>query len=177
MPGDSAKNPSDWFSEFKKVNSGASGPSTPPVPKDGERRRHNRFEIDGAQATLYREGLLTVIGVGRSNRARAALDLSEGGVRFLTHERLSVGSKVRILIQMEKYQDAIAASGEVKWCYQSAKKSEDFYAGVQFVGIEALQARKITLMRDWFTSPQFRAVRDSKRRQRSSAGSDVFQLK
>lgn len=159
----------DWFAEFKKVN-----PSSAPVReqtessketgKPGERRKHNRFEIDECQATLYREGLLTVLGVGKSNRARAALDLSEGGVRFLTHERLPVGTKVRMIIEMERYKDEISAAGEVRWCYQSAKNSQDFYAGVEFTDLAGAEKRKIAMMRDWFTSPQYRAVRDSKKR-------------
>src|ERR1700675_2674611 len=112
MPGDPDKNQADWFAEFKKINKGGPAPGNAPgktsestpteTKKSSERRRHNRFEIDECQATLYREGMLTVFGVGRSNRARAALDLSEGGVRFLTHERLPVGTKVRMIIEMEK---------------------------------------------------------------------------
>lgn len=168
MPG---KDPpqADWFAEFKKLN-----PSPAPVReqsessketgKPGERRRHGRFEIDECQATLHRDGLLTVLGVGKSNRARAALDLSEGGVRFLTHERLPVGVKVRVVIEMERYKDQITASGEVRWCYQSAKHAEDYYAGVEFTGLAPAEKRKIAMMRDWFTSPQYRAVRDSKKK-------------
>ncbi len=109
MPAPPDKDPpqADWFAEFKKLN-----PSSSPAPvreqtestkeagKPGERRRHTRFEIDECQATLQRDGLLTVLGVGKSNRARAALDLSEGGVRFLTHERLPIGTRVRVVIEM-----------------------------------------------------------------------------
>ncbi|MBI3855364.1 MAG: PilZ domain-containing protein [Planctomycetes bacterium] len=171
MAGGPDKNQSDWFAEFKKVNKGAP-PGTPSKPdstpagakKDSERRRHSRFEIDECQANLYREGILSVFGVGKGNRARAALDLSEGGVRFLIHERLPVGTKVRMNIQMEKYKDEIEASGEVRWCYQSAKNVEDFYAGVQFENLDPVQKRKIALMREWFTSPQYRAVRETKRK-------------
>ena len=163
---------SDWFAEFKKVNPG----STPPAPvreqtesskeagKPGERRRYHRFEIDECQATLYREGLLSVLGVGKNNRARAALDLSEGGARFLTYERLPVGTKVKMVIEMERYKDHITASGEVRWCYQSAKNAADFYVGVEFTDLDPAEKRKIATMRDWFTSPQYRAVRDSKKR-------------
>lgn len=174
MPGDSDKNQADWFAEFKKANTkaaakpGAKSDSTSTEGKASDRRRHNRFEVDECQATLYREGVLTVFGVGKGNRARAALDLSEGGARFLIHERLPIGTKVRMIIQMEKYKDAIEASGEVRWCYQSARAAEDFYAGVQFSDLQPAQARKIALMRDWFTSPQYRAVRETKKRQRSS---------
>jgi Tfp pilus assembly protein PilZ len=160
---------SDWFAEFKKVN-----PSPAPVRelsessketgKPGERRRHNRFEIEDCQVTLHREGLLTVLGMGKNNRARAALDLSEGGVRFLIQERIPVGSKVRMVIEMGRYKDQISAAGEVRWCYQSGKNAEDFYAGVEFIDLPATEKRKIAMMRDWFTSPQYRAVRDSKKR-------------
>lgn len=174
MPGDSDKNQADWFAEFKKANkpasprAGAKSDSTASEGKPSDRRRHSRFEVDECQATLYREGVLTVFGVGKGNRARAALDLSEGGARFLIHERLPIGTKVRMIIQMEKYKDAVEASGEVRWCYQSARQAEDFYAGVQFSDLEPAQVRKIALMRDWFTSPQYRAVRETKKRQRSS---------
>jgi hypothetical protein len=162
----------DWFAEFKKLNTSSSSPapvreqsdSSKEAGKPGERRHHNRFEIDECRATLHREGLLTVLGVGKSNRARAALDLSEGGVRFLTHERIPVGTKVRIVIQVERYKEQISAGGEVRWCYQSAKNSDDFYAGVEFVDLPGSEKRKIAMMRDWFTSPQYRAVRDAKKR-------------
>jgi len=169
MAGDPDPSQSEWFAEFKKVNKSPNFPAKPePAPtgqgKSSERRRHSRFEVEECQATLYREGLLSVFGVSKSNRARAALDLSEGGVRFLTHERLPIGTKVRMIIQMEKYQDQIEASGEVRWCYQSVKKTEDFYVGVQFSDLEPSQKRKIALMREWFTSPQFRAVRETKRK-------------
>jgi c-di-GMP-binding flagellar brake protein YcgR len=178
MPGDPDKNQADWMAEFKKVNKGAPAPanvqgkleesSSSQAKKSTERRRHSRFEIDSCQATLYREGMLTVFGVGKSNRARAALDLSEGGVRFLTHERLPVGTKVRIIIEMEKYKDQIEASGEVRWCYQSAKIAEDFYAGVQFEDLDPVEKRKIAQMREWFTSPQYRAVRETTRKKGQS---------
>ncbi len=159
----------DWFAEFKKLN-----PSTTPVretsetPKESgkpsDRRKYHRFEIDECQATLHREGLLTVLGVGKNNRARAALDLSEGGVRFQISERIPVGTKVRIIIEMERYKDQITASGEIRWCYQSGKNSSDFYAGVEFIDLPASEKRKIAMMRDWFKSPQYRAVRDAKKK-------------
>lgn len=166
-----------WFAEFKKANKGGAPATAPreesgPAPRAGERRRHPRFGVDECQATLYREGLLTVLGMSKNNRARAALDLSEGGVRFITAERLPIGTRVRMIIQMEKYRDEIEASGEVRWCYQSLKKTEDYYVGVEFLNLDAAQKRKINLMREWFTSPQYRAVREKQRR----AKEDEFQF-
>jgi hypothetical protein len=168
-------NQADWFAEFKKLNPSSQAPvpvreqteSSKEAGRPGERRRHSRFEIEDCHATLYREGLLTVLGVGKSNRARAALDLSEGGARFLTIERLPVGCKVRIIIQVERYKDQIEAVGEVRWSYQSGKSSQDFYAGVEFLDLPAVEKRKISTMRDWFTSPQYRAVRDAKNKKKN----------
>jgi len=173
MSGTPEKDQADWFAEFKKLNPGSSSaPAGAKTEKDTskenrkpeERRKHFRFEIDECQATLYRDGLLTVLGVGKNNRARAAIDLSEGGVRFQTLERFPIGSKVRVIIEMERYKEQIDASGEVRWCYQSTKNSEDYYCGVEFLDLPATEKRKIAMMRDWFTSPQYRAVRDAKKR-------------
>jgi Tfp pilus assembly protein PilZ len=170
MPGDPEKNQADWFSEFKKANQNYGLPpaKTETTPggskKSNERRRYERFEVDECQATMYRQGILTLFGVGKGNLARAALDLSEGGVRFQIHERIPIGTKVRMIIQMEKYKDQIEASGEVRWCYQSAKHSKDFYAGVEFEELDPSQKRKIAQMREWFTSPQYRAVRETARK-------------
>jgi Tfp pilus assembly protein PilZ len=80
------------------------------------------------------------------------------------NSRVAVGTKVRMVIEMDRYKDQIEASGEVRWCYQSAKSSEDFFCGVEFSDLAATEKRKISMMRDWFTSPQYRAVRDAKKR-------------
>lgn len=171
----------EWFDEFRKLNTGPKSgsspppdaspsdkadPAAPPAAKGGERRRHSRFEIDQVSAHLAKEGLLAFIGVGKGNLARAAIDLSEGGAQFMVHERLAPGTKVRVKISVEKFKDTIEAAGVVRWCFQSAKSKEQFYAGVQFVGIDGVQSRKIASLRDWFTSPQFKALRQSRGRPR-----------
>jgi len=166
--------PDDWFEEFKKLNAssppqapgvpvGGAGPSSP-ASKDTERRRHHRFEIDEASAQLYKEGFLSILGMGKGNLARATIDISEGGAQFLVHERLAIGTKVKLRIAVDKFQDAIEAGGIVRWCYQSAKKKEDFFVGVQFNRTEPAQERKIAAMRTWFTSPQYKAVKQSRAR-------------
>jgi c-di-GMP-binding flagellar brake protein YcgR len=173
MPGTPEKDQANWFAEFKKLNpSSGSAPAGAKTERDTskenrkpeERRKHSRFEIDDCQATLYRGGLLTAFGVGKNNRARAALDLSEGGVRFQTLERFPIGAKVRVIIGMERYKEQIEAAGEVRWCYQSTKNSADFFCGVEFLDLPATEKRKIAMMRDWFISPQYRAVRDAKKK-------------
>ena len=81
----------------------------------------------------------------------------------------------KIKIEMEKYSDSVEATGVIRWCYQSAKKKTDFFAGVQFLDLDAATRRKINLMREWFTSPQYRQVRETKQRQRKTP-SDIMRL-
>jgi hypothetical protein len=160
------KDEAAWFKEFQELNK-ASAPS-PSGSKDSNRRKHPRFELDGASASLYREGLLSFIGVGKDNVARSALDLSEGGVRLLLQERVAPGTKVRVRIHMEKYQEEIVASGVVRWCFRSAKNSTDYYAGVMFTEVDGSNLKKIALMKEWFTSPQFKAMRETRLQKKKS---------
>ncbi|HXG59950.1 MAG TPA: PilZ domain-containing protein [Planctomycetota bacterium] len=153
--------PPDWFKEFQEVNRASAGPGSA-----DRRRRHPRFEIDDSSITLYREGLLASLGWGKNNLARGALDLSEGGARLLLDRRVRPGTKVRVRIQMERYKDVVEAVAVVRWCYENARKKGEFHAGVMFVKLDDAQRRKLALMRDWFTSPQYKALRESRQRQK-----------
>jgi hypothetical protein len=169
--------PDEWFNEFKKLNTQGTEPSVPPAneaspgqnepstAQGSDRRVHNRFEVDQASAHLYKDGLFAFIGVGKgTNLARAAIDVSESGAQLMIHERLSPGTKVRLKIAVEKYKEVIETTGIVRWCYQSAKKKQDFFVGVEFLAMDAAQARKLAAMRDWFTSPQYKAIRQGRLR-------------
>jgi len=164
----------EWYKRFQELNKTSSAPAPavptpavrPPSGRGTERRRHARFEVDDSHVTLYRDGLLTKVGFGKENKARLVVDLSEGGLQVVTSERLPLGSKVRIHLEFEKFQDAIELAGVVRWCFQNAQKKEDFYAGVQFTVVPPGESRKIAAMRDYFTSAQYRAIRESRRRKR-----------
>ena len=179
MPDRPAQEP-DWFKRFKEANAGAAEdspvaegerkPSSAVRRQDGagaERRRHHRFDLNETSLTLYREGLLTLIGVGRDNRAKVAVDLSEGGLQVIMNDRLNVGSKVRIRLEIEKFKDAIEAAGVVRWCYQNSRRKDDFHAGIQFENLPGTESRKIASMREWFTSPAFRAMRETRLRRQN----------
>ncbi len=152
--------PPDWFKEFQEVNRASSAPGP------DRRRRHARFEIDESSITLYRGGLLASLGWGKNNLARGALDLSEGGARLLLDRRVRPGTKVRVRIAMERYKDAIEAVAVVRWCHENPRKKGEFQAGVMFIKLDDAQRRKLALMRDWFTSPQYKALRETRQRQK-----------
>lgn len=150
-------------------------PSAPELPRGDSSGRHPkwsrqetrtylRFRIDDASANLSMKGFLTSLGLGRANKARAAINLSEGGVLLLVRELIPTGTKVTVRIEMEKYSDFIEATGEVRWCEQSARSDKDYYAGIQFLGLGPGDLRKIGQMREWFTSSEYRTRTAARRR-------------
>jgi Tfp pilus assembly protein PilZ len=118
-------------------------------------RRHARFTVqDEAQVVLYPEQLFNFMGLGKSNRAKAVVNLSEGGVLVRTSKELGRGIPVRILLNIEKFSDRFECKGEVNWCYPAADGGGDYFAGVAFKNLSAADARKIEKLRSWFTSPE-----------------------
>jgi hypothetical protein len=139
--------------------------SMPGSTGGSDRRRHARFEVDETQADLRKKGLLSSLGAG-ANKGREAVNLSEGGVRLRTSERIPPGTKVRVRIQIDRHKDTIEAEGVVRWTYQSARDKEVFFTGVEFAGEEPGRSKKITVMREFYTSPQYKAMKDSRVRKK-----------
>ena len=133
-------------------------------PPRQELRQHFRFRIEDASADLYLKGFLTSIGLGRVNKARAAINLSEGGTLLLTRERIETGTRVLVRIEMERFEDVIEAEGIVSWCEQSGKNDKDWYAGIEFKGLTPADGKKIANMREWFTSPEYKTRTATRRR-------------
>jgi hypothetical protein len=132
--------------------------------KRADLRQHPRFRIEDAKTELYLKGFLTKMGIGRKNEARVAVNLSEGGILVSTHGKLIPGAKVQLRIEMEKYKDVIETEGEVRWCYVSARNASEYYTGIQFVKLAPVHLAKITQMRAWFTSPEFKQKSATRRR-------------
>ena len=146
----------NWFNEDKAPPVRRAPAAVAPIRADN-RRRHVRFAIDSTQIQL-RNGLLSALSLG-SNKALKICDLSQSGARILVTERIPAKQKVRLKITLEKYQDQIEIGGDVVWCYSSANK-KDFILGVKFSLDDPATARKMTALQEWFTSPQYAALRN-----------------
>src|SRR5258706_5352664 len=148
-----------WFDEDAKQTPTPRPAAEPPTPLPADnRRRHARFHVSSTQVLLFRDGFLTALMLGGSNKARKVCDLSQGGARIMVTEKLTVKQKVRLKITLEKYQDQIEIGGEVKWCHPCTNK-KDFYVGIKFQSDDPSVLRKMTALHEWFTSPQYRALR------------------
>jgi Tfp pilus assembly protein PilZ len=153
----------------------ASSETNPAVPRptSHDRRKHLRFPVDECTLTLYRSGLMNTIGIRRDNLGKAVLDLSEGGLRARVSEKLEIGARVKIRLEMAKYSDEIEAGGEVRWCAANPTRPDIITAGIMFVKIDPMHSRKIANMKNWFTSPHFRQKRDQKEKDKKK---DLFDL-
>ena len=99
--------------------------------KEVERRLCQRFTIPGATVSYRKEGLF-------SSKARTdeefcpVLDLSRGGVRFLTQKPLKFKSRISIQLSIPGERVPLDLRGRVRWSTFNAGKSYKYQAGVQF---------------------------------------------
>ena len=146
----------DWVNDGKKRRPQPPPAQPKPVIKNNL-RKHVRFQVDDATALMYVRGFMSSLGLGRSNIARGLMNLSEGGVMLRSQEKVSRGEKVHVHLKMDKYQDEFEGDGIVRWCVPSPRKADEYLIGVQFETLKEEQAKKLAKMRDWFTSPEFKA--------------------
>jgi len=130
-----------------------------PAGRRSELRSSARFRVDDAVPLVYEKGLLTSLGIGRTNQARAAINLSEGGILVRTHDKMKTGTKVKVRLEIEKFKDVIEAEGVIRWCFQSAREDSAFYAGIRFTKVAPSVASKIARLRGYFTSPEYKSRR------------------
>lgn len=136
-----------------------------PSKRGSELRATTRFSVaDIAVPLVYEHGFLTSLGIGRVNQARAAVNLSEGGMLVRTHDRMKSGTKVKVRLEIDKLNDVLETEGVVRWCFQGAKEESNFYAGIRFTNVPPPLASKIAKLRGYFTSPEYLSKTSGKRR-------------
>jgi Tfp pilus assembly protein PilZ len=139
--------------------------------RKSELRSSTRFHIEDAVPLVYKKGLLASLGINRTNQAQAAVNLSEGGILVRTTDRMKAGTKVKVRLEIEKFKDILEAEGVVRWCFQSAKPGSNFYAGIRFTRVPSAVTLKISKLRGYFTSPEYRS-RNVTRKRRDPLGVD-----
>lgn len=152
--------PAAWLEEFKKVSGTAYSAAGAPPSGRAERRAHARFSLHDAQVKLYRRGATALFGLAGLNIEGAVVDLSEGGFRLEAGEKFMIDTKVHLKMFIAKFNDTLEADGVTRWCHATPKDPEVFQVGIQFSGLDPVIGRKIAQMRGWYTSAQYKAIRD-----------------
>jgi Tfp pilus assembly protein PilZ len=99
--------------------------------KDVEKRLCRRFRIPGATIS-YRVRRLFSPGSRTEEEFCPLLDLSRGGVRFLTQKPLKFRSRIRLQLSVPGERVTLDLSGRVRWSTFHAGQSYKYQAGVQF---------------------------------------------
>jgi hypothetical protein len=127
------------------------------VPAPKNIRRWPRFKVDDeASVVVYPEKLLNFMGIGRANRAKAAVNLSAGGVLVRASEKIPKGTRVRLKISLQKFGDQFDCVGQVCWCFAAARSTHEYYMGISFIDLPEADAKKIEKLRAWFTSAEYK---------------------
>lgn len=95
-----------------------------------ERRSCVRFKIPGATVNYQRKSLIPKPGF--IEEFCPILDISRGGVRFLTQKMLKPDSEVSLRISVPGERIPFTMKGIVKWSSPSEGKSYPYQVGVQF---------------------------------------------
>ncbi|MGD9346092.1 MAG: PilZ domain-containing protein [Candidatus Aminicenantes bacterium] len=96
-----------------------------------ERRTCIRFEIPGATLSYKKDkALLPESKYGEE--FCPILDISRGGLRFLTQENLKINSNVTLKISLPGERVPLVMKGQVRWSAINAGKSYKYQVGVQF---------------------------------------------
>ncbi len=96
-----------------------------------ERRLCQRFKIPGATISYRREKLFSS-QTSFDDEFCPVLDISRGGVRFLTQKPLKFKSKVVLQISVPGERIPLVLKGRVRWSSFNPGKSYKYQAGIQF---------------------------------------------
>lgn len=101
------------------------------VIKAKEKRDCFRFEIPGATLSYKKSGLL-FSSPEYDDEYCPILDLSLGGIRFLTQKNLKVNTRIIMKVSYHENDGSFHLSGKVKWIMPNPGFSYRFQVGVQF---------------------------------------------
>lgn len=96
-----------------------------------ERRLCQRFKIAGATVSYRKERFFPARSRGDEEFC-PVIDLSRGGVRFLTQKPLKFKSRVRVQLSVPGERSPLDLIGRVRWSTFNASQSYKYQAGVQF---------------------------------------------
>jgi hypothetical protein len=95
-----------------------------------ERRACERFIIPGAIVNYRKEGFL--IPSKYIAEPLPVIDLSRGGVRFLSNFFLKVNTNVKLKIIVPDARVPVVLKGRVRWISTNPEKSYKYQIGIQF---------------------------------------------
>jgi hypothetical protein len=97
-----------------------------------EKRGCVRFRIPGATTAYKKEKSLFHRNPDYGGEFLPILDISRGGIRFLSNENITLDTKLHLRIQVPGDQGPLKIEGVVRWAAPNAGQSFKYQIGVQF---------------------------------------------
>jgi hypothetical protein len=129
--------------------------SIPAVPERQEQRGRPRFKIDGAVVRVGKPGMLSSLGLGL--KEETIVNLSRSGVLALGPVKLEPKTRIKLRVEVPKWDDRIECEGEVRWCGQNARSEKLFYLGIRFIGLSPADEKRIGQMHELTRSAEYQA--------------------
>jgi Tfp pilus assembly protein PilZ len=95
-----------------------------------EKRACERFVIPGA--TMHYKKKTFFFRRDYDENSYPLFDISRGGLRFLTQERLAVGTEIYMEVLAPGEEGPLVVTGRVTWNSQNPEKSYKYQIGIQF---------------------------------------------
>jgi hypothetical protein len=103
------------------------------MPEEGlEKRTCARFRIPGATVAFKREKTLFKRGSEYGGEFLPVLDISRGGIRFLSTEDIALDTRLHLSIQVPGDPSPLKMDGLVRWAAPNIGQSFKYQLGVQF---------------------------------------------
>ncbi|MCX6560358.1 MAG: PilZ domain-containing protein [Candidatus Aminicenantes bacterium] len=103
------------------------------MPEEGlEKRTCARFRIPGATIAFKREKSLFKRNSEYGGEFLPMLDISRGGIRFLSTENLPLDTRLHLSIQVPGDPSPLKMDGLVRWAAPNIGQSFKYQLGVQF---------------------------------------------
>ena len=96
-----------------------------------EKRSCQRFKIPGATIHYNEFGFLTFLRK-QLGKPHPLIDISRGGLRFLSEEKLEINTKLRMTLSLPAEEEPLQLIGEVKWIFAQPDAISLYQIGVQF---------------------------------------------
>jgi Tfp pilus assembly protein PilZ len=99
--------------------------------KGKEKRICIRFQVPGATLDYKKRGFFSA-SFDYEDNCLPILDLSRGGLRFLSNHDLRINTKLHLRIAIPEQEELLYLDGKVRWTRPNAGFSYKFQIGVQF---------------------------------------------
>ena len=121
-----------------------------------DKRRKKRYKVGGLEVHFTEENLFSFLKGSREGRA-ALIDMSGGGLQFLSTRSLKPGDSVKLSVQGRMFPEPVEVNGTVRWCQQIPRKTS-FKVGVELVKLDEETEKRLAEFESWVTELSIRVL-------------------